>query len=117
MKLFTQALMSAVPFDVREVKDPPAVVKFFGGSSFSYFVAEAQVITADGDDKPLSEFKPADLDDPEKVEDVILYGKHMPSGELGYASYNEFKSIKFPPFGLPMERDRYFDPTPLSQCK
>jgi hypothetical protein len=36
--------------------------------------------------------------------------------ELGYFSLQELESIQGP-FGLKIERDRSFDPTPLSQCR
>ena len=32
------------------------------------------------------------------------------SPELGYVSMDELMSIRFPPFGLPIERDRHFTP-------
>ncbi len=33
------------------------------------------------------------------------------SPELGYASLSELESVKFPPFGLGIERDAWFKPT------
>lgn len=33
--------------------------------------------------------------------------------ELGYFSLEELESIRGPRFGLPVERDLYFEPTPL----
>ena len=35
--------------------------------------------------------------------------------ELGYFSLEELQSARGP-YGLPIERDLYFDPTPVSQC-
>ena len=34
----------------------------------------------------------------------------MGAPELGYVSLSELESIKFPPFGLPIERDIHFEP-------
>ena len=34
--------------------------------------------------------------------------------ELGYLSFGELKKLRFPPFGLPAERDRHFRPVKLS---
>ena len=36
--------------------------------------------------------------------------------EFGYFSLPELESVKGP-LGLPIERDRFFDPTPISNCK
>ena len=35
----------------------------------------------------------------------------MGSPEMGYVSLRELQSLKFPPFGLPVERDRWFKAT------
>ena len=62
------------------------VVKFFGGPYTAVFTE----LDADGD----TLFGLADL------------GRGTP--ELGYASLKEIASVKFPPFGLGIERDMYF---------
>lgn len=36
--------------------------------------------------------------------------------ELGYMSEQEMRQIKAPPFGLPLERDLWFEPKPLEDC-
>ena len=69
-------------------KDHKPVVKFFGGSSCTWLITEI---------------------DPNY--ENLLYGLcdlGMGSPELGYVSLQELESIKFPPFGLGVERDRYF---------
>jgi hypothetical protein len=33
--------------------------------------------------------------------------------ELGYFSLSELQELRFPPYGLPIERDLYFTPTAL----
>ena len=35
--------------------------------------------------------------------------------ELGFASNKEMRELRVPPFGLPIERDIHFTPTPLSK--
>lgn len=40
----------------------------------------------------------------------------MPEGELGYVMLNELERIRGP-LGLAVERDLYWTPKPLSQCK
>tara|TARA_R100001594_G_scaffold34061_3_gene62940 strand:+ start:14612 stop:14980 length:369 start_codon:yes stop_codon:yes gene_type:complete len=62
------------------------VVKFFGGSSCTWLITEMY------DDDTL--FGLCDL------------GLGFP--ELGYVSLKELESLKFPPFGLGVERDLYF---------
>jgi len=62
------------------------VVKLFGGGACTWLLSE--------------------LDD-----DGIAFGLcdlGMGSPELGYVSMDELMSIKFPPFGLPIERDLHF---------
>jgi hypothetical protein len=49
-------------------------------------------------------------------ENNIAYGLcEIHEKELGYTSLDELKSIKTTPFGLPIERDKYFEPTPLEE--
>jgi hypothetical protein len=37
--------------------------------------------------------------------------------EYGYVSIDEIKEIKCPPFGLPIERDKFFTPKTLEECE
>lgn len=118
MKLLTKELMLRIPFDVRNVQDPPAVVKFFNpAGAGTWYGAEAQVVTPDGQEKPLSAFTPEELDDPLKVQDVIFFGAaELFEFELGSFSLGELKALPLP-FGLRIERDKFFGPTPLSKCR
>ena len=71
-------------------KDFKPVVKFFGGAAFTFLFSE---LDEDGD---------------------TLSGLHeigQGCAELGYASLAELKSLRFPPFGLPLERDMYWKAT------
>lgn len=72
-------------------KDHKPVVKFFGGSSCTWLITEM------GYDEPKA---------PAWLFGLCDLGQGYP--ELGYVSLDELESIKFPPFGLGVERDRYF---------
>lgn len=68
--------------------DHKPVVKFFGGSSFTWLITEM-----------------------DSVDNDTMYGLcdlGMGYPELGYVSLKELESMKFPPFGLGVERDLNF---------
>ena len=68
--------------------DHKPVVKFFGGSSFTWLITEM-----------------------DSADDDTMYGLcdlGMGYPELGYVSLKELESMKFPPFGLGVERDLHF---------
>ena len=67
--------------------DHKPVMKLFGGSACTWLISE---MNQDGD----TMFGLCDL------------GQGTP--ELGYVSLKELLSLRFPPFRLPIERDRYF---------
>tara|TARA_R100001369_G_scaffold90365_1_gene129263 strand:- start:554 stop:886 length:333 start_codon:yes stop_codon:yes gene_type:complete len=69
-------------------KDVAPVVKLFGGSSCTWLLTELN---------PSTDIAFGLCD--------IGHG----SPELGYVSMAELRSIKFPPFGLPIERDRNWE--------
>jgi|TARA_R100000081_G_C4806595_1_gene167977 hypothetical protein len=49
-------------------------------------------------------------------ENNIAYGlAEIHEKELGYTSLDELQAITTTPFGLPIERDKWFKPTPLKQ--
>ena len=55
----------------------------------------------------------SELDD-----DNRIYGiAEIHEKEYGYFSLDELKEIKSPPFGLGIERDKWFKPTPLNEIK
>lgn len=97
MMLLTKAIREALPplYSMDGMgMDAVAHVKFFGGGRGTWYATEF-----DGEDtffgyvvSPLG----ADCD------------------ELGYFSLSELMSVRFPPFGLPIERDMHFRPAPLS---
>lgn len=67
------------------------LVKYFGGSAFTYLVTEAEPL-------PNGDWR--------------LFGKAtLGSGwEWGYTLLSEIEALRFPPFGLPAERDLYLSP-------
>jgi len=69
-------------------QDHKPVVKFFGGASCTWLISEL---------------------DPETGIAFGLCDLGMGSPELGYVSLYEIMAIRFPPFGLPAERDLYFE--------
>jgi len=68
--------------------DHRPVVKFFGGSACTWLITEMDSADAD------TLFGLCDLG--------------MGSPSLGYTSLQELQSLKFPPFGLGVERDLHF---------
>jgi hypothetical protein len=98
MMLLTQAILKKLPKigSQETIEDPIAQVKFFYpcGSWTCY------VIEFDGQDELFCK----------TVTDAC------PEGELGYASLKEISAAKGL-MGLGIERDKWFKPTPISQCK
>lgn len=68
--------------------DHKPVVKLFGGSSFTWLLTEI------------------DPDDSNTAFGLCDLGQGSP--ELGYVSLSELQELKFKPFGLGVERDRYW---------
>lgn len=97
MKLITKALAKKIPplySQDGEGDDATAYVKLFTpDSSWTWYITEM---------------------DPETGECFGLVDGH--ERELGYFSLPELESIKGP-LGLPIERDRFFEPTPLFNCR
>ena len=95
MKLLTAEIEKRLekhPFGSQEGKldDAEVLVKFFGGSSCTWLVTEAEK-NDDGE----WEFFGA----------VTLYGPG--EWEWGYFTLAELKALRFPPFGFPIERDMW----------
>jgi len=97
MKLITkevEKLINKYPLYSQDGKGDDAVVicKFFGGSSWSWYATEGNILP-DGDIQFFG----------------LVTGGY--EAEYGYFTLSELKSIKFPPFGLGIERDMYFKGT------
>lgn len=95
MKLLTKAILDKLPkLGAQEnVADPIVHLKLFTPSShWTWYATEGQ--QQDGD--------------------FIFFGMvHGDEKEWGYFSLNELESVKGP-FGLGIERDRWFEPQPYS---
>ena len=88
MKLFTKAIEKKLTANVNKPEaERVPVLKLFGGGACTWLISEK-----DGD----TLFGLCDL------------GFGYP--ELGYVSLAELESVKFPPFGLGVERDLWFSP-------
>jgi len=114
MKLLTKELKKRIPplSSQEYVEDPIVVTKFFTpDSSWTWYVLEGSYRgIEDGKEKffPLSE-KGHDQDD------VMFFG--LVDGheeEMGYFTLREMAKVKGP-MGLPIERDLYWKPRPLSE--
>ena len=102
MKLLTKEIIKKLPklYSQENIKDPICNLKFFTpDSSFTWYVIEGEK-QEDGD--------------------WLFFCKtisHMcPEGELGYITLRELESVRGP-LGLKIERDTFFNKTPLSMCK
>lgn len=95
MKLMTKEIEKTMPplYAQENVEDPIVYVKFFcPWNQWTWFATEF-----DGKD--------------------IFFGfVHGDFPEFGYFSLSELQSVRGP-YGLSIERDLYFQPKPLSQCK
>ena len=81
-------------YATQDQDDPVASLKYFTpDSSWSWYVLE--------------------FDPEEKLCFGLVFGHER---ELGYFSLEELGEVRGP-MGLPVERDLYFDPCPVSQCK
>ena len=69
-------------------QDLKPVVKLFGGSACTWLLSEL---------------------DPESNVAFGLCDLGFGTPELGYVSLDELKALKFPPFGLPIERDMHWE--------
>ena len=97
MKLLTKAILNQFEKqgDTSEklVDDINVICKLFGGGSATWYLYEY--------DAKYEEFMAfVNLGDPQMA-------------ELGRVSLAELKALKFPPFGLPIERDLHFKPRNL----
>ena len=105
----TKDLVKRLPalYSQEENPDPMIVAKFFTpDAGWTWYAIEGSPVDEDGYYDT----------DKEKV-DFLFFG--LVSGievELGYFSLSELKTVRGA-FGLPVERDLYFEPTRLSEVK
>jgi hypothetical protein len=87
MKLFTKEIEKALAANASaDESTRRPVLKLFGGGACTWLISE-------------------------RVDDDTLFGLcdlGMGCPELGYVSQSELEGLRFPPLGLPIERDLYF---------
>ena len=98
MKLVTKEMMRKIPkigtTDGVPLEQKQIHAKFFGGGSAVWYVAEMD--------------ENADL--------CFGWAELLPGcGDWGYFSISELSAVRFPPFGLGVERDLYFSPKLVSE--
>ncbi len=97
MKIFTKEILRKLPtLEVTAnltIEEQTVQVKLFGGSACSWYITSYNPDTQEA-------FGFVNLGDAQNA-------------ELGYIDMNELLAIRFPPFGLHIERDLYFKPMPL----
>jgi len=87
MKLITKAIQEKLDKNYQDQNDEDIVLKLFGGSNFTWLLTQME---PDGD---------------------IMWGLAdlgIRCVEYGTISLSEIMSVRFPPFGLTIERDMYF---------
>ena len=97
--LLTEAMLKKIPgLYAQEAKGQDAIahLKLFGGS-WSWYITEINPETLEAFGK--------------------VYSSMCPDGELGYMDLKEIAAIRLPPFNTGVERDLYFKPCPLKDCK
>ena len=99
MKLMTKEIESQMPklYETENIKNKMAMVKYFNPCGAQTWYG----IEYDKEDRLFYGY-------------VDFYGDGF--GEYGYFSLDELESVKLP-FGLGIERDLYFNPTPMSNIK
>ena len=105
MKLLTKAIINKMPLNVESAENAPIIVKFFGGSTYRFYVVEAHAMVKE----TLNCVKLSEMDKYE-IEDIHFYGyvTGLAEDEWGETSFNELQALKFSPFGLGVERDMHF---------
>ena len=97
MELLTKELKQKLPplYSQEHVKDPVAVIKYFLGS-WTWYIVEGEK---------------------QEEGDYLFFGLVIGlETELGYFRLSELQEIRGP-LGLPVERDLYFSPKKISECK
>tara|TARA_R110000824_G_scaffold379016_2_gene570829 strand:- start:4593 stop:4931 length:339 start_codon:yes stop_codon:yes gene_type:complete len=91
MKLITDAILAKLKANHAKANETgetqPVVLKLFGGSSMTWLITEIE-------------------DDGDRMWGLCDIGHGC--CEFGTISLSELKALKFPPFNLPVERDRHF---------
>ena len=112
MKLLTEHLKRTIPplYATESEDDPTVHLKLFHPCAHATWLVTEASVMREGEMLPLSEYEEGD--------EVHFFGyaELVPGmGELGYSSLKEMQSIEV--MGLSIERDRHFEPCPLSEAK
>ena len=102
MKLLTQEIKKKLPalYSQNQVVDPICSLKFFTpDSSWTWYITEG-----------------SEQEDGDWMFFCKAISHICPDGELGYVMLSQLEQVRGT-LGLPVERDMYFSPKPLSQCK
>jgi hypothetical protein len=102
MELLPKELETILPplYSQDEVKDPMCVFKIFTpDAGWSWFIVEGS--------------KQGDRD---WLFFTMVISPIVPEGELGYVLLSDLQKVRGC-LGLPVERDLWWEPRPLSQCK
>lgn len=100
MKLLTKKNIKSLPaINSQDGTKPPdqmtAHVKLFGSGRWTWYICEMDI-------------------DQDRCFGYVQSGTSPDHDEYGYFSLRELQKLRFPPFGLPIERDRYFTPGKIS---
>lgn len=116
MKLLTAEIIAAMPKEGTTARLPnekiPVICKFFlADGGWTWYVAEATLYTADGQEKALKDTTEEEREDPNN--DILMFaytvsGLGPDCSELGTVSFNELRSVKTKRFNLGLERDLHF---------
>lgn len=100
MKLITKSILEKLKKNNKIVSETgesvPVVLKLFGGSNCTWLITDIEP-------------------DNDTMNGLCDIGHGC--CEFGSVSLLELQSIKFPPFGLGVERDRYFNGGPVSKFR
>ena len=123
MKLLTKQLKKTIPplYSTEHIPldKKMAVVKFFGGGRGTWFVVEGQE-QCENCGEPEKTHRQTPPACSSYIEDFMFFGYVVsplgPDGdEWGYFTLKQLESVRFPPFGLPMERDLFWTPRPMGE--
>ena len=101
MKLLTEQMKETLPalYSQDDVADPICSLKYFTpDSSFTWYIIEG-----------------GEQEDGDWLFFAKVVSHLCPEGELGYVLLRQLKTVRGA-LGLPVERDLYFTPKPLSEC-
>ena len=102
MELITKEIEKKLPklYSQENNPDPVCILKYFTpDAGWTWFIVSGEK---------------------QKDGDWLFFAKVVspmcPDGELGYVTLSELKTVRGA-LGLPVERDLYWEPKPLSKCK